>query len=412
MTEKELQRLFLPILAVLYVLGFTNLFLRSSLGIMAPHLAGEMQLAPWQLSAVASSFFVAYALMQIPTGMLFDRYGPRRTLATMLLFTAMGTAVFAAATSGPMLIAGRVLMGIGCAGVFTGAFYVLALWLPKDRVVSASGTLNGIAGLGNLAATTPLAALIALIGWRYSYWIFTAGVVALLVTIAIVLRDAPPGAPDRKSNTETIPQILAGVREAVRQPGMWRLLVVGFPISAGSVVAGVWGAPYLRDVHGLDDIGRGNVLLAFALSSIGGHIFFGQFARRVNSLKAAILSGSVGVVAATTALALIASPPLWLVVGILCFMAFSGTYPTIAMAHGRGLVPGHLMGRGVAATNMGVMTAIAVMQFVFGWVLGLYPSVAGVPPEHAYRAAFAVQAVVALAAIVIYAGVRDVKPKD
>lgn len=412
MTEKELQRLFLPILVVLYVLGFSNLFLRSSLGVMAPHLAAEMQLAPWQLSLVASSFFIAYALMQIPTGMLFDRFGPRRTLSAMLLFTAAGTALFAAATTGPLLVAGRVLMGLGCAGVFTGAFLVLALWLPKDRVVSASGNLNGVAGIGNLAATTPLAALIALIGWRTSYWLFAGGIVLLLIAIAAVLRDAPPGAPPRKANDETLRQIAAGVREAVRQPGMRRLLVAGFPMSAGAVIAGVWGAPYLRDVHGLDDIGRGNVLLAFAGASICGHIFFGHFARWANSLKAAVMLGATGVITGLAALALLASPPLWLVVPILCLIALSGTYPTVVMAHARGLVPAHLMGRGVAACNMGLMTAVAGMQLVFGWVVGLFPALAGAPPPHAYCTAFAVHAAVALAALAIYAGVRDVKPKE
>ena len=174
MAGARLARVFLPVLAILYVLGFTNLFLRSSFGVMAPHLSVEMQLTPAQVSGVASAFFFAYAAMQVPTGVLLDRFGARRTLATMLLFTTAGTALFAAATSGTMLAAGRVLMGIGCAGIFTGAFYVLALWLPRERVVSTSGTLNSFASLGNIAATTPLAALIAVIGWRQSYGLFTA----------------------------------------------------------------------------------------------------------------------------------------------------------------------------------------------------------------------------------------------
>lgn len=412
MQARAQARLLLPILAVLYVLGFTNLFLRSSFGIMAPHLALEMELAPWQLSAVASAFFVAYALMQVPTGMLLDRFGARRTLATMLLFTAAGAALFAAAQSATMLAAGRVLMGLGCAGVFTGAFYVLALWLPRDRVVSASGNLNGFAGLGNLAATTPLALLIALIGWRDSYWLFTAGVVVLLLAVAIVLRDAPPDAPPRASGSESLGQIVAGVRAALAQPGMGRLLVAGFPMSAGAVFSGAWGAHYLRDVHGLDDLWRGNVLLGFALCAICGHVVSGQVARRANSMRAAIVAGSLGVVVATGALALLPAPPLWLVATLLALLAVSATYPAITMAHARGLVPAHLMGRGVAVTNMGVMSAVATMQLAFGWVIGLFTPVAGLAPEIAYRAAFGVQAVVALAALAVYAGIEDVRAKD
>lgn len=410
MTGARLARVFLPVLAILYVLGFTNLFLRSSFGVMAPHLATEMELTPAQVSGVASAFFFAYALMQVPTGVLLDRFGARRTLATMLLFTTAGTALFAAATSGGMLAAGRVLMGIGCAGVFTGAFYVLAVWLPRERVVSTSGTINSFAALGNIAATTPLAALIALIGWRQSYGLFTAGVLLLLILVALLVRDRPPEAEPQVSGTETFGEVLSGVWAAARQMGMARLLAVGLPMSAASTIAGTWGAPYLRDVHGLDDIGRGNVLLAMALFGMSGHTLLGLLARRVNSMKVAILTGSIGIITATVSLALIARPSLWLVTALFCLMSLCGAYPAIAMAQARGLVPPQLLGRGVAVANMGMMSGVATMQFAFGWIVGLFPAVGGLQPEEAYRTAFAAQAAVALVALAIYAPIKDIKP--
>ena len=86
-------------------------------------------------------------------------------------------------------------------------------------------------------------------------------------------------------------------------------------------------------------------------------------------------------------------------------------YPTIVMTHGRGLVPARLLGRGVAVANMGIMTAIAGAQFVFGWVVGIFPAMAGVPPEMAYRTAFGVQAAMALVGLVILGPIRDVHPR-
>ena len=133
---------FWPILAILYVLGFTNLFLRSSFGVMSPDLAREMDMTPATLSLVGSAFFFAYALMQVPTGMLLDRFGPRRTLAVLLIFTCAGAGIFAAGETPGMLAVGRVFMGIGCAGVFTGGFYVMTLWMPPDRVVTQIGMPN------------------------------------------------------------------------------------------------------------------------------------------------------------------------------------------------------------------------------------------------------------------------------
>ncbi len=399
------------IVAVLFLLAFMNLFLRSSLGVMAPELAREMTLSPAALSTVASAFFIAYAIMQLPTGMLLDRFGARLTLAGMLLFTTAGAGTFAAADSVALLSLGRVLMGIGCAGIFTGAFYVLARWMPQDRVVTLMGTLNTFAASGTLSATTPLAALIALIGWRECYGIFTIAVAVLLVAVWLVVRDGPPGAAPTASSSESLASVLAGVGEALRQPGMVRLLLTGLPISASTTITGVWGAPYLRQVHGLDVIASGNVLLAMALCSMAGHTALGLVARRANSVKTAMLTGMTGVTAAMTGLAALDHPPLIAVAALLCLMGLSASFPMIVFAHARGLVAPHLMGRGISAANMGLMAAIALMQLVFGWIVGTVSGPGAIPTELAYRTGFAVQAAAAVLALLVYLPIRDVKPK-
>ena len=400
-----------PILAILYSLGFTNLFLRSNFGVMAPDLAREMMLDPAALSTVASAYFFAYAAMQVPTGMLLDRFGPRRTIAVLLLFAAAGTALLAAGTSATTLTIARLLMGLGCAGVFTGAFYVLTQWLPNDRVVTHVGNLNSFAALGNLCATMPFALLIAWIGWRNSYWIFTALIGCLMLAVGILLRDAPSERPALSSQREGMARAFAGVRDAFRQKGVTRLLVAGLPMSSAGTVSGVWGAPYLKDVHALDAIARGNVLLLMAVCAIIGHILHGQLARRLNTIRGMILAGSAAILFATGTLAALERPPLILVMGLFCLIGLSAAYPALTHAHARGLVPAHLVGRGVSLTNMGVMTAAAFMQLAFGWIVGAFAQTAGVPPEHAYRAAFAVQAAAALLAIAIYAPIRDVRPR-
>jgi MFS family permease len=399
------------IIGVLFLLAFANLFLRSSLGVMAPELAREMTLSPAVLSTVASSFFIAYAIMQLPTGMLLDRFGARLTLAGMMLFTAAGTATFAAADTVALLSFGRILMGIGCAGIFTGAFYVLARWMAQDRVVTLMGTLNTFAASGILTATTPLAALIALIGWRQSYWIFTLGVVVLLAAVVLIIRDAPAGSAPTASQSESLGRVVAGVGEAMRQPGMTRLLLAGLPISSASTLTGVWGAPFLQQAHGLDAIASGNVLLAMALCAMAGHTVLGQVARRANSVKTAMLLGMSGVLVATGSIALLPQPPILLVAGLLCVVGFFASFPMIVFAHARGLVPPHLMGRGLSAANMGLMAAIAFMQLVFGAIVGWLTGPDAIPSELAYRAGFAAQAVVALLAIAVYLPIPDVRPR-
>ncbi|MCB1509468.1 MAG: MFS transporter, partial [Hyphomicrobiaceae bacterium] len=390
-------------LLTLYALGFTNLFLRGSLGILGPSLTTEMQLTPAMLSAVASSFFFAYAAMQIPTGMLLDRFGPRKTLAALLLFTALGAGIFAISRSASELIAARVLMGIGCAGIFTGAFYVLNRWVEPQHVVTQSGLLNSIASIGGLCATTPLAALIGLIGWRESYWLFTAGVVLLLLAVAFIVRDDPHGGSTAKSSTtETLGDVFRGVAEAIRQPGMKRLIFVGIPLASQTTLLGAWAAPYLRDVHALGPLARGNVLLAMAVCSIFGHVLYGMLARHFNSIRWVIFTGMCLVIMSLTAMTLMTKPSIYLVAPLFCVISISTMYPMLAFAHSRGLVPPHLVGRGVAVANMGIMTAIASSQMLFGWVVGQFPlEPSGMSPEIAYRWAFGTLAVLSVAAAAI-----------
>lgn len=410
MPDSQRATIAVSMLIVLYALGFTNLFLRGSLGILSPTLSSEMQLSPETLSVVASSFFFAYALMQIPSGMLLDRFGARRTLSVLLIFTTAGAGVFSMADSASELIAARILMGIGCAGIFSGAFFVVNQWVAPDKVMMQTGILNSFAAVGGLCATAPLAALITLFPWRDCFWAFTLGVAILLVCVAVGLREPSGASGARASRKETLSAVFAGVLRAIARPGVKRLVVVGIPMSVQTAILGAWGAPYLRDVHGLDDIARGNVMLGMALTGIIGHPTYGLLARRFNTVKYVILGGALTILALTLVLVLVPQPPVPLVAAVFAGIGFFAMYPMIAFAHARGLVPAELVGRGVAVTNMGIMSAIAMAQLVFGWIVGLFPAENGVSPEIAYRAGFAVLAAMTSVAIVIYAPIKDSKP--
>jgi hypothetical protein len=124
-----------------------------------------------------------------------------------------------------------------------------------------------------------------------------------------------------------------------------------------------------------------------------------------------VLAGGTGALLVSGTFALVSSPPAALVIALFCCLGFASAYPTVTYAHARGLVPAHLLGRAVATTNMGIMSAIAIMQLVFGFILGWLSGDTLVPSEGAYRAAFAVQALVTVAALLVYAPIQDVKPR-
>ena len=403
----------LPMMAALYGLGLANIFIRSSMGVLAPELAADLALTPTMLGAIASAFFLSYAVMQIPTGLLLDRFGPRRIVIGLFLFTVAGTVLFAQAQSAVMILGARVMMGMGCAGIFAGAFLIIARFYPPARFTPIGATLNSFAMLGTFLATIPLAYLVTILGWRDSFlWIgIFMALVALLA--AAILRDQPPGvdAAAKPERQETLRAVLAGSWAVMRTPGILSITSGGIALSAGNTILGIWGGPYLNDVHGLNETERGGVLIFMACSGVAGHFLYGQAASIFNTLKGLVLMGSAAIAAIMATLALLPDPGIITVTALLALLGLVCGFPTILLAHGRALVPDHLIGRGITTVNTGIMVAIAIMQMSVGALISTVAVTAtGQASALGYRAAFAFIAVMAVVTLVIYSRTQDRKP--
>src|SRR5690606_6098361 len=317
----------------LYFLGILNVFLLNSLGVIGPEIAVSLAIEPVVLGGVASAFFFAYALMQIPTGVLLDRYGARPTLGSLMVLTTAGALLFAAATSQSALLLSRILMGTGCAGCFTGTFYILARRIPRERFAFHGGLFNSIAMTGTLLAATPLAGATALLGWRGAALLMAGMAGAALLLVWTVLRDPPhPAAVASPAPTESWCESIAGMARIARIPGMPRLVCTGVGMSAAPVISGIWGGPYLHDVQGLDEISRGNVLLFMASVGVVSHFVLGQMSARFGSVRGVVAGGTILVIAALGVLATLDKPPAWLAALLFGAISFGCGYPALVHA--------------------------------------------------------------------------------
>ena len=400
-------------MAALYGLALANIFLRSSMGVLAPELSAELALTPGMLGAIASAFFISYALMQIPTGLLLDRFGPRRTMAGLFTLTVVGIFLFSVAPSGPAMLLARLLMGAGCAGIFSGAFMVIARFYPNERFTSIGATMNSFAMLGTFLATAPLALLVVSFGWRSGFIAISCATAAIWLLAAFTVRDRP-AAKDGDGTArrgENLREIFAGLYAVLRTRGILKIASGGMALSAGNTFLGIWGGPYLNDVHGLDEAGRGQVLLFMAFAGVAGHFLYGQASRLFNTLKGLVLAGSVGIVAIMALLALLPSPGVITVTALFAALGLVCSFPTVLLSHGRALVPDHLIGRGLTVVNTGVMISIAAMQIAVGALIGLSPAESGQATAEGYRLAFGFVGLMALVTVLIYSGTEDRRPR-
>ncbi len=389
-------------------------FFRASNVTIGLDLMRDLAIGPEALGALTGAFFFGFAAMQIPCGFLFDRFGPRRSVAGMLILATSGGIVFTLAPSWPMLLTGRVLMGCGFGVMLIGSMVVISRWFPPDRFSTVTAFVMSIGLLGNLAATTPLAWASQAIGWRAVFGAAVVFTALAAIAVWLVVRDAPSGHPFLARTPEPPRQMLQGLLEVLRNPGLRPILALNFCNYACTfTVQGLWGGPFLREVHGLSAIAAGNVLLAAVIAYQFGMLGFGPMDRLLDTRKWIAIGGSLVIVCTLATLALASQPPIWLPIGAIIVIGFFSASSTMVMTHGRGTIPDRLIGRGIATINTFVMLGVACMQTLSGIIVGAFePLAGGARSETAYRALFAVLTVVLIAALAIYSRSRDVRPSE
>jgi len=409
-----LRRQGLVIVATLATAYVASHFFRAANVTIGLDLMRDLRIGPEALGALTGAFFFGFSAMQIPCGFFLDRFGPRRAVCAMLALAVIGAAIFTLAPNWPLLLTGRALMGAGFGIMLIGSMVVISRWFPPDRFSTLAGMVLSIGLLGNLMATTPLAWGTEHIGWRGVFGLVVGFTALAAIAVWLVVRDAPPGHPFLARKIETPAELLSGLGEVLRNPRLPYILTLNFCNYACTfTVQGLWGGPFLREVHGLTIIQSGNVLFSAVIAYQCGMLCFGPLDRLLDTRKWIAIGGTLAIASILATLALASAPPLWLVVGAIVGIGFFSASSTMVMTHGRAIFPDRLIGRGMSTMNTCVMLGVACMQTLSGVILGLFQPLAdGARSEAAYRTLFGFMCCVLIVAVSIYSRVLDVRPSD
>lgn len=409
---RAMPRAGITLIAMLAAITIVSQFFRVSTGVIAPELVRDLALAPEMLGLANGAFMVALTAAQIPVGLLFDRYGARATVTVLSSLTVAGALLHVAATDGAALVVARAIGGFGCGGSFMAAVLLCSRWFPPAVLATRISWVFALSNIGTLMAATPLALASAAIGWRLSF--AAAAVVTGLITLGFfaLVRDRPPGIQAPVAPPARIGAVIRGLAEVWRSPGLLPVLAIHlFAYASLLTVLGLWAGPYLNDVHGLGGVARGNVLLAMGGAQLVGILCYGPMDRLFNSRKRVVVCGAVLTISVLAALAAIPDPPVWLAAALLVLLAGVTAYGIVIVAHGRGLFPDRLAGRGVTTVNLAQGAGTAILPIGTGWIVGAFPQTDGASPEAAYRLAFAAIAVCLACGLAVYSRARDVKPR-
>ena len=335
-----LRRQGLVIVATLATAYVASHFFRAANVTIGLDLMRDLRIGPEALGALTGAFFFGFSAMQIPCGFFLDRFGPRRAVCAMLALAVIGATIFTLAPSWPLLLTGRALMGAGFGIMLIGSMVVISRWFPPDRFSTLAGMVLSIGLVGNLLATTPLAWGTEHIGWRGVFGLVVGFTAIAAIAVWLVVRDAPPGHPFLARKIETPAELLSGLGEVLRNPRLPYILTLNFCNYACTfTVQGLWGGPFLREVHGLTIIQSGNVLFSAVIAYQCGMLCFGPLDRLLDTRKWIAIGGTLAIATILATLALASAPPLWLVVGAIVgigfFSASSSTSCTVRLDFSR-----------------------------------------------------------------------------
>lgn len=386
-------------------------FFRSSVTVLAPELIVELKLTSEALGMSNAIFFFALMAAQVPVGILFDRIGVRFTVGGLAALGVAGALWHAVVRDGSELIAARFLLGLGFGGSFMSVVVLCSRWYPRARWATAMSWVFGLSMIGVGLAGTPLALAAGLVGWRTTFMIMAgaAGVVGLL--FVWLVRDDPPGKAPPPNPPETLAAALAGFIAILRLPGLLRVLglqTVAYAVMA--TIMGLWAGPYLHDVHGLDAVARGNVLIAMACAQFLGVLAFGPMDRIFDTRKWVAITGATATILVLLALA--SNPPTVLAIPLIIGVCATSSYGVAVVTHARTFYPDHLAGRGATTANMAQLFGCAVVPVVTGYIPNWFPQTAAGYSPVAYQWIFATIAAALGAGLMVYATARDVRPSS
>ena len=384
---------------------FLSYAMRAINAVIAPALSADLQLSNADLGLLSAAYFMGFGMMQLPIGVWLDRHGPRRTESALLLFGAVGAAIFACSHTLLGVWVGRALIGVGVSSCLMAAFKAFRVWYPAERQSQLGSWMLVIGTSGALSATVPVAMLLPLIGWRNIFF----GVAGALLLAAWVLfsrlRDVEQAmsAAHTKPVSSTTAADSAASTSASDEPGYaaifsdpyFRRMALLGAVHQGGFMAlqSLWAGPWMMTVLGMSIEQTSHVLFLFNLSLLIAYLGLSWWAPRyvaygqrrgLPALRVVAIGLSLSVLLQGLMVLLPYPQSWWLWVPFAVVI----TVTTLGQTHVSLAFPTALVGRANSAFNLTLFVGAFSLQWGIGLLLDWFVAL-GWRNADAMRMAFA-----------------------
>jgi len=366
---------------------------RTSFGVAGLDAAQRFEVSASLLAGFTVLQLLVYAALQVPVGVLLDRYGPRRLIVTGALVMATGQVVLALAPDVGVAYVGRALVGAGDAATFISVLRLVAAWFPPNRVPVLT-QLTGLTGqVGQILSAVPLVAVLDARGWTTAFVGVAAVGVVVAIAAAVAVHDEP-GVPVASGRPVDVVRVWRDLRVAWRHPGtrlgLWSHFTTQF---SGVAFVLMWGYPFLVSGEGLSRAAAGRLLTTMVLVGMLTGPVVGVLVQR-HPLRRSWLVLAVTAVNAGAWTAVLAWPgraPVWLLTLLVVALATGGPASMIGFDFARTFNPANRLGTATGIVNVGGFVASLTTILLVGVVLDLRTGGASAYGLDDFRVALLVQ---------------------
>ena len=352
--------------AIAYLVSVTQ---RTSLGVAGIEASERFDTTAVQLSYLAVFQLVVYASMQVPVGLLLDRYGSRRLIALGAILMAIGQLLVAVAPVLSLAIIGRGVLGLGDAFTFISVLRLVHTWFDAKKSAILQQYVGNIGQLGQIASAIPFAYFLGISGWTNAF-LALASLSALIAALSWLLIQ------DRVQNSEhknlSWKQAISELRGTIGQSGTRMSFWVHFTAQPTPVTFGLlWGVPFMVQAQGFEPwIASAGLTFMVLWGIIAGGIIGPLSARHPKYRRRIVITQMLVIFVTWGAVLIYPAPiPLWLLIVLLIAITPGGPVSFLAFEYSAQLIPEQKRGAANGFINTGGFFAGLLIIFIVG--LGL-----------------------------------------
>jgi MFS family permease len=344
-------------------------FARVAPSVMIDSLMHDFKVQALALGSLSAFFYYPYVGMQIPVGILIDRFSLRWLLTTMVLVCASGCIIFALSSQLHVAAFARIMMGFGAAFAFVSSLKIVSVWFPARQFGLLAGLTQAAGMLGAAVGQMPMAFLVLHVGWRSTLLFIASIMIFLAIIIALVVRDSL-GAKSSTEKKSFLYSPWSGLVNVLKNPqSWWNALFAGLLYAPTAALAELWGVKFLHEAYHLsNEIAAMAIGLIFIGWAIGGPIT-GWISDRIKRRKIVLILSAFLSLLLATIFIMLPHLPLILLFSLLFLYGVANTGVATAYAVASEINAQSVSGTSVAFANMASVLIGAGFQPLIGWLL-------------------------------------------